>query len=490
MKILDLATNRHISISFAIIVAIYLVTRLIFLERLPIFVDEAIHIWWGMRFLEFDFLRSLNVGRPLEPMLIAPGLLLGIRPLLWARLIHVFAGFLTFLLLYWNTSVLFSKLTAIVAVILYTVLPYAVFHDRIALTEIYVALAMMLVLAGCLQIRRHETNLFWRWAVRLFLVFGFMATMPTGALLALLPVLFFGRSLPLKQQIPLYLPLALTLLAVIAIAGYRVSLNQSPGFGFGLALNQTNRAAGQLGQRLLTNITNLQAWWRIYLGIPFIILLPFSFLQNRTVRILGLFSIFCILFFSVAADVWYPRYLFFLTPLFCLAVANFLVETLGKRSEAIAILATLALCAISFSSSSKLITQPENSTLPTIDYQQYIAEWPSGYGVQEASLWLVENTDAPVIHQQIGSFMQMSLSADFSLNARLSQIHIQNGVAQSEAQQYERLDQLLDQHDALILVVPNTKAEWHQQLPYNMSLLATFPKPTEQNAIALFQLSR
>ncbi len=77
---------------------VFLLTRLINLNLIPVFADEAIYIRWaqliGDKF--YNFFIPLSDGKtPLFMWLLAPLLKLNFDPLLTGRVLSVFAGLLT-----------------------------------------------------------------------------------------------------------------------------------------------------------------------------------------------------------------------------------------------------------------------------------------------------------------------------------------------------------------------------------------------------------
>lgn len=121
------------------IIVLYGVTRLINLERLPIFSDEGIYIQWArtawkdatMRFI------SLTDGRqPLQTWGTIPFLkIFPTQTLLAGRLFSVSTGFIALSGIFTTAWYLFNKRTAYIASLLYIFTPYFIFYDRIALVD-------------------------------------------------------------------------------------------------------------------------------------------------------------------------------------------------------------------------------------------------------------------------------------------------------------------------------------------------------------------
>lgn len=123
---------------FCIFVFLYFLTRLINLEIIPIFNDEATYIRYGIhQILEPEFKPySLLIGKePLLPQFFGSlGNAMG-DYLIGARVISVLFGFLTLSGLYALALKLENKKTAFFIGILYILSPFNLFFDRLALMD-------------------------------------------------------------------------------------------------------------------------------------------------------------------------------------------------------------------------------------------------------------------------------------------------------------------------------------------------------------------
>jgi len=152
-------TNKNILkfICLLIVVSlIYFVTRLVNLTSIPVFGDEAIYMRWSQVIKNVETLRfiPLNDGKqPLYMWLVVP-LLKFFPPLVAGRLLSVFSGYFTFILLiilfaiYQNFSsknsephlFIFESLnkflyTSFIPAIIYIFLPFTFFFDRMAVPD-------------------------------------------------------------------------------------------------------------------------------------------------------------------------------------------------------------------------------------------------------------------------------------------------------------------------------------------------------------------
>ena len=124
------------------ILLLYVVFRLPFLTRLPIFNDEAIYLEWGWHELHTPGALYFSLFDGKQPLLMwIFGFIqrFPFDPLLLGRFISVILGACTALGIYKIAQKYFSENTATVAVLLYILIPLFSFFDRQALMESAVA---------------------------------------------------------------------------------------------------------------------------------------------------------------------------------------------------------------------------------------------------------------------------------------------------------------------------------------------------------------
>ncbi|MEO8500461.1 MAG: hypothetical protein ABI565_06065, partial [Vicinamibacteria bacterium] len=116
-----------------LLLALYLATRILSLNALPIFLDEAVHLQWAERlFSEGRILRPVGSGRLLA--VAAYGLALPFEDRLWvARLIATVAGAFSLVFTILLSRRLFSGRAAAISGALYVLSPFALTYDRLAL---------------------------------------------------------------------------------------------------------------------------------------------------------------------------------------------------------------------------------------------------------------------------------------------------------------------------------------------------------------------
>ena len=113
-------------------------TRLVNLDLIPIFADEAIYLRWA-QLLAFDwrhlFVPLTDGKTPLFMWLLAPFLRLGFDPLLTGRILSAVSGLGTVAGIYFLAKKLFDQKTACLAAGLALVQPFLLFYNRMSLTD-------------------------------------------------------------------------------------------------------------------------------------------------------------------------------------------------------------------------------------------------------------------------------------------------------------------------------------------------------------------
>ncbi|MDQ3702150.1 MAG: glycosyltransferase family 39 protein, partial [Chloroflexota bacterium] len=175
-----------------VLLATYLITRLLNLGLLPMVSDEGTYITWGVRALYSraveDWLASLEDGKqPLLAWLMPPFLAWLPDRLVAGRLVSVLCGLVNVGLLFALGRRLLSPAVGWIAAGLYVVAPITLLHDRMALYDSLVTSGALLVLWTTLAWAERPST---RRSITLGLAMGL-------ALLTKLSALFFLALVPL-----------------------------------------------------------------------------------------------------------------------------------------------------------------------------------------------------------------------------------------------------------------------------------------------------
>ena len=405
--------KKHFILTTLII--IYLITRLYNILLLPIFTDESIYIYWAKVISETysQWGLSLTDGKP--PLLVwTIAIFLKALPshlyLLAGRFPSVIAGAITLFGIYKISQLLFkSQKIAIIASLLYIFNPFSLFYDRMALFDSL--LTSMLIWSVYFAVKTAQTQklkdaILWG----LFLGLAFLSK-PTAVIFLLLTppiyLILVGRKSLHNWRKTLIMVIVPVLISEFINNLQRLSkvyyLFEAKNQQFQQPIEKLLKEPFSL---TLGNLQGFFSWiipyytWPIYIAglIAFIILILKKPKIGSTLLILWFTPIFIL---ATAGREIFPRYILFTTPYFLIAVA-FLINLITNspvrgltptlRRGLIPLIPTLLLLLPSLKFDYLLFTNPPKAPLPDIDYNQYISEHPSGYGLDKVFAFLDKET--------------------------------------------------------------------------------------------------
>jgi hypothetical protein len=384
------------------LVAIYAVTRLTNLTKLPIFTDEAIYIRWsqiGSRDAAWRFISLVDGKQPLFTWIMMIFLRLIRDPLAAGRMVSVMAGFFTTIGIWFTAQELFkSKKISFITSLLYILIPFGLVYDRMALYDSLVAsFSVWNLYLTILLARRVRLDV----ALLLGLTLGMGMLNKTSGFLSLymLPgtlILFDAK----KNKIIKWIGLAI-IAAVISQLLYSV-LRLSPLFGM---IEQKNALfVYPLKEWLMHpfkffigNIHGLFDWAINYLTWPVFVaalLSGFSLWKNPREKLLLLgwwFAPFAAL--AMFGRVLYPRFIFFMIlPLMILAATSVYWVWGNLKGSVWRWVLLVILFFGSLYADYYIITDPKYAPIPDADAGQYINDWPSGWGIPEVNAFLLKES--------------------------------------------------------------------------------------------------
>lgn len=391
-------------------VALFLATRLYHLQSRfwPIFTDEAIYVRWAQQgFFEPVFrLTSLSDGKqPLFIWLITILMQVVGNPLMAGRLVSVGSGLITLAGLYFLSKELFKRrLTALVAIFLYTLFPLALIHNRYALYESLVgAIFIWSVYLSVLLAKNLKTET----AFELGLVLGAGILTKTSGFVSfyLVPttLIFLEKA---KKNIfrwaglfILAMGLSYLYFSVLLLSPDFASINDKNNI-FLYSLNEVLRI--NLLSIFFNNITQFVSWLISYFTLPFVILSALSFfIKKNRKEIFFLWLTFGIPFLALAVlgKLVYPRYLFF----FSIALLPLIAESLTwlsdifKKNKINYVIIFFSIIFASFSDF-KILTDFARAPIPAIDLFQYVNGWPAGGGISEMINYFQAESSKQIIY--------------------------------------------------------------------------------------------
>ena len=374
--------------SLVTISALYLLTRLINLTKLPIFNDEAIYLDWGWRSLHTSAGLFYSLYDAKSPFLIwIFGLFESIihSPLLAGRLVSVLAGLLTLIGIYKVAKSLEGKRVALLSSAFYVIIPLFTFFDRQALMESAITAAGVWSFYFLLQILETKKT---RYSIFLGLVIGigiFVKLQALVFLVSIIPILIYKR---------LFKPAVITIISSLVVLSPLLLQN-----AFWASFNSNNRFMLSVPEILAFPFALWIKNFSTTAGVSFFHLTPFIFIlaiygiylfikgKKGVLSTYFLVNIVLIIFLGRTLGTRYVISFLALTPIFTsLAILHFkkFFPILVGSIVAVPLVIMTALLIFSplryFNILDKITVFSQKS--------EYVTDWTSGYGIPETVNYL------------------------------------------------------------------------------------------------------
>ncbi len=380
---------------------------------LPMFHDEGAHITRAQSVLANHTLliNTSGTGKFLQPWLVALVLPFTDNPLLAARTLSAIAGLLAGIGCYLLARYLYQREdVALVAAALYTLAPYPLFHDRMALTDsLLSALAVWGLLFSLAVVRQGR----WWHILALGMCLGAAAaTKLSGFIFAAFPLLaaaLWRSDLPRRRTWLAILAAWLLLTPWLLPAG--LDFAQQYRYAASRSWADSEMAGGDYLALLSENLKLIANTFWTYLTPPLLLLaLAEAGLslrrRDKSAWLLTLAVLVApVFFFLTAGKAFYPRYLLPAFPFLLILAARGLVALADwlwthkawpmRQFQGGLLLAGLFLVANLFAVRFDylLLTDPPGTPWIPIDRGQYISGWGAGYGVIDAAAYLRQQAD-------------------------------------------------------------------------------------------------
>lgn len=393
--------------------------RIYNLTILPVFADEAIYIRWSQIMSSEPTLRFLPLSDGKQPLFMWI-LMFGVRrlsdPLFAGRLVSVMAGMGSIIGVGALAYILFkSKKASVTASLIYSVSPYSVFFDRMALVD--ALLSMLTIWTFIFAVIAAKTK-----RIDAAMVCGFFLG---AASLTKSPALFVGLLIPTawilsdwkkKKFINLFQLGSLLLITYFIAFGMYNILRLGPNFH--LLSSRTKDYVYPVSHLWENPLDPLRPYfdrslrWIFAMGTGWIFLLILASLKNtkrywKEYLFLTVWFLVPILIQSEFAKVITARYIYFSIPaLFIFAGMAIEQEREFIKRIFYLIFAIFILSAARFDY--LLLTKPEIAPLPRGERSGYLEEWTAGTGIREVADYLKEeqskNPDQNVVVGTEGYF--------------------------------------------------------------------------------------
>lgn len=386
----------------SILILGYFFTRLFNLTLIPVFADEAIYIRWAQVMKAVSSLRFLPLSdgkQPLFMWLVIPFLKFISDPLVAGRMVSVLAGLGTMIGVFVLSFLLFRKKEiSFFASLLYLVLPFTLFFDRMALADGLLSFFGIWTLnAGILLAKEPRLDV----------------AMITGILLGLglltkSPALFFALLIPLtliffpfkEKKSKGLIKLFLLWLVIGFFSGtiYNI-LRLGPEFHMIAIRNQDyifsiSEIIKHPFNPLLPHLKDTASWYLILLTpTVFLVGLGGILICLKEKYKSALFLLMAVIFPLIAqgaiAKVYTARYVLFTIPFFLIFSALAIEKFWQRTKNKYLVIGGLALIFfLPVYQSFLLLTDPQRAWLPKNERSGYLEMWTAGYGIKEASLYL------------------------------------------------------------------------------------------------------
>ncbi len=472
-------------------------TRLINLDILPIFTDEAIYIRWsqiGGNDASWRFISLTDGKQPLYTWFTMVSLRIFSDPLIAGRMVSVGAGFATLIGLIFLTRLLFkSQRITVITSILYIISPFTLMYDRLALYDsLSTTFSVWSLYFAIRLVREVKLDI----ALLLGMVLGFGMINKTSGFLSLylLPltlILFNWKDSQRIRKLTKWTGYVI-IAAIVSQVIYGV-LRLSPYFH--MIAQKDSVFVYPFSQVFYTwrffkgNMNGILDWFITYLTIPIVLSMIVGLVSGknkwREKLLISFWCIFPMIGLAYFGKVLYPRYiLFMIVPLFTLSAyaIHAILNHWGKQIRSILLIAAIVISSIR--SSYYILFQPIYAPLPYADKGQLISDWPSGYGINEVN---------EIIRQELekGSIAVFT-DGTFGLLPYAIEIYHGNnpnlyvkGVWPMPQVPSEDMMEQLNQKPTFLLMNVNgiTSKEWKTEL------IAEYPKPNNPTiSLRLYKL--
>ena len=416
--------NNFFRISlFIFLLTFYLFIRLQNLTSIPVFGDEAIYIRWAQIIQSEETLRFIPQTDGKQPFFMwinAFTLKLFSDPLVSGRLISVFSGMFLIITLFFTTAVIlnyqdkennlfkFIKISidkyfypSILSSLIYTLIPFSFFFDRLALADTLLSLFGLLTLLFSLLLAKYP-----RFDIALLL--GFILGL---AWLTKSPAIYFialslGTYIFINFQQPktFYLPVVSIILSFII---YNI-LRLGPQFHMIAIRNRDyvwsiSEILKHPFDPLKPHLFDIFSIYNSYISLPLLVFSIIGLLiyfkspkstpkQNKIIFIVACWWFLPLIANSAIAKVFTARYILFTLPpliiLLSLLLSKFIQKLNKNYLKFLIITATLIPNSIFIY---RLSTKPFNQKLLPTE-QGYLTDWTSGWGIKESADYLKQRS--------------------------------------------------------------------------------------------------
>lgn len=488
---------------FIVIILLFFCSRLIHLNLLPIFADEAIYIRWATMVFhdprQYLFLPLYDGKTPLFIWLLIPFVkIFATDPLFGARLLSSFFGLGTLFAVRQIVRLLTgNSRVQLIASIMVILLPYPLFHDRMGLIDS----AVTTWLGWCFYF-----YLLWRntrsWkSIILAGVFWGLALMTKTTAFYFAPVLVVLFIIDLWRQtslrnVRIVGQAAVGLcLGLVALGWMRITplfpflFQRSSDFAFSIKDILTKP-----GFIMAMNIPRVTKWLWIYLtpGTGLLFATYFSFIYKKRSSVVQLLACTLVFLmpFLLTGKLLASRYIL-PSILFLIPAAALALDALYQKSRFVGSGIGIVVLVFALRFAIPVWINPGLIPFSNDDVRQYLSDWSAGYGIPEVRDFLITrvNQGKRVLVGTEGSFGTLpdGLYVYFSEIPLLKSMKI-IGVGQPIFNSPPDLLQQFSYYDETYLIVNKNRLSYDYSAQFE--LIATYQKPHDGAPLLLLKLKQ
>ncbi|MBI3342219.1 glycosyltransferase family 39 protein [Candidatus Curtissbacteria bacterium] len=374
----------------------FLLTRLVNLKIIPIFTDEAIYTYWAQVALHDPANRFISLEDGKQPLFIwLVAIVQGFvsDPLTATRLVSIISGAGSLIGLYILTKMVINKRAAYIACLVYIFLPFTLLYDRMGLYDSLLTTTVIFSVYFSIHLAKKPR---FKTAILTGVSLGLGLITKSSALIymLLLPMPFILLTSPKKYLKNVvrwgFFAAGAAFLSQVIYNGLRLS----PLF---YMINRKNltfiRPFSDFVKEpflfFIPNVRSITNWQISYLGYPLffftVIALAYGlYKKNKNMVLLASYIAVPFLVEAFFNNVLYPRFVLFYFP-FAIIIIAYGLDKLKSRAKNVFLFAAAVtvLFAYPITNSYYLLTDPPKATIADSDKNQYIQEWPAGFGVKE-----------------------------------------------------------------------------------------------------------
>lgn len=495
-----------------LLLAIFL--RIYKLTIIPVFADEAIYVRWAQVMRAEQTLRFLPLSdgkQPLFMWVVIPFLKIFSDPLFAGRFVSVLTGVGTLAGVFVLSMVLFRNIKiSSVAGLIYTISPFSIFFDRLALADSMLSFfGVWTLVFAIITVKRIRLD---SAMITGFSLGGSLLTKSPGIYFALmLPATFILSIWPkklkdrfLKTSIYVFL---FTFSYIIAYAIYNI-LRLGPNFQM-IAIRNKDYVY-PISHLFTSPMDPLKPFmdrsleYFLILGPSVLVVLIifgiFRGLKKYPLEtiVIAIWGFLPIIISSEFSKTMTARYIYFSLPYFFIIAALSVQKTDIQKWKGIfnkmLIILFLAFITQSFILDFRLLTDPQKANLPRSERSGYLEDWTSGYGIKEVSNYILnqylQDPDRKIVIGTEGYFGTLPDGLQIYLNNRPEIIVI--GVGEPIREIPNSLYESKNAGNSTYLVINSTRMLAKPDTP-GLNLISFYPKAVRpdgtQEKLLLFELN-